>query len=169
MLQKPVFLKRITLFSLMLLVLPTLKFSDAATQEPGKILDLVLVDLDGKQTRLAAVTDGKASLLYFWATWCKPCRKIGPKVSTFAREFRNQIRVLGINVGGMDSKQALEKYRSRYQITYPLLLDYNDRAVKEYKIFTIPTFILLTGDGEILYRGNDLPQNPKELLSTTTP
>ena len=81
----------------------------------------------------------------------------------------DQIRVLGINVGGMDSKQVLEKYRSRYRITYPLLLDYNDRAVKEYKIFAIPTFILLTGNGEILYRGNNLPQHPRELLLPTTP
>jgi thiol-disulfide isomerase/thioredoxin len=167
--QKSVFLKGIRLFALILLVLAALELSDAATQQTGEILDLVLLDLDGKETRLAAVTDGRASLLYFWATWCKPCRKLRPKVSTFAREFRDQIRVLGINVGGMDSRQVLEKYRSRHRITYPLLLDYNDRAVKEYRIFTIPTFFLLTSNGEILYRGNNLPQHPKELLSSGKP
>ena len=63
-------------------------------------------------------------LVDFWASWCGPCRKIGPLVSEIASEFDGKVKVGKVNV---DEEQSL--------------------AVK-YNVMTIPTLIVFK-DGEI--------------------
>ncbi|MEJ2365902.1 MAG: TlpA disulfide reductase family protein, partial [Deltaproteobacteria bacterium] len=33
----------------------------------------------------------KPLLLYFWASWCKPCRLVSPQIATLAREYKDRI------------------------------------------------------------------------------
>ena len=45
---------------------------------------------------------GEIYVLEFWATWCKPCVAAMPHLSALAREYRDRVTVLGIDV--MESK-----------------------------------------------------------------
>ncbi|UCG12986.1 MAG: TlpA family protein disulfide reductase [Deltaproteobacteria bacterium] len=146
------------------LLLSVFCLSAVATPEGVKDTGLVLTNEKGENVRLAEVVDSKATLLYFWATWCKPCRKIEKSVSAFARKYKDQIQVLGINVGGVDSPEDVRQYRQRYRIAYPLLLDRNNETVEFYRIFAIPDFILLDRMGEIHYRGTTPPAKPEGVL-----
>ena len=132
--------------------------------EGGIPTDLTLLDLNGKKVRLTELTEDKPLLLYFWATWCKPCRLTTPKVSALAHKYKDRITVLGINVGGVDSVKDVRKYRKRYKVTYPLLLDSNNDTVAAYSVRAIPVVILLDETGRILFRDNDPPANLEQLL-----
>ena len=135
-----------------------------ARPEDGKVKDFTLLDMNGNKVRLSEFAEDKPLLLYFWASWCKPCRLITPQVSTFAEEHKDQITVLGINVGGVDSLKDVKKYSKRQKLTYPLFIDSDNNTVEAYSVHAIPTVILLDKNGKILFRGNELPKKLEELL-----
>ena len=135
-----------------------------ARPEDGKVKDFTLLDMNGNKVRLSEFAEDKPLLLYFWASWCKPCRLITPQVSTFAEEHKDRITVLGINVGGVDSLKDVKKYSKRHKLTYPLFIDSDNNTVEAYSVHAIPTVILLDKNGKILFRDNELPKKLEELL-----
>src|SRR5512136_2045156 len=64
-------------------------------------------------------------LVDFWATWCGPCRSIGPIVEELANEFTGRIKVTKLNV------------------------DENPATPSQYGVRGIPTLILFK-EGKIL-------------------
>jgi thioredoxin 1 len=64
-------------------------------------------------------------LVDFWATWCGPCRSIGPIVEELAKEFTGKVKVTKLNV------------------------DENPATPSQYGVRGIPTLILFKG-GKIL-------------------
>lgn len=135
-----------------------------APLEGGKAKDFSLLDMNGNKVRIFELAEDKPLLLYFWASWCKPCRLITPQVSTLAEEYKDRITVLGINVGGVDSLKDVKKYNKRYKVTYPLLIDSDNKTVETYSVHAIPTVILLDERGKILFRDNEPPEKLDEYL-----
>ena len=156
--------KKIFLFTLVWAMSIALFVLFAENMRGGSLLDLTLVDIDGEKVRLDTLAEDKPLLLYFWATWCKPCRKTQPKVAALAKEYKDRVKVVGINVGGVDSPKDIKKYISRHRITYTMLIDHNDEVVKAYSVAAIPVVILLDDTGKILFRDNEVPANLEKFL-----
>ena len=165
MILSKVFREKTSLFILVCTVFFVLSLFSAASPVGANPMNIVLPNDAGEKVRLGQMAAGKPLLLYFWATWCKPCRRTRPKVSDFAKKYKDQVTVLGINLGGLDSIVDVRKYRSRYKITYPLLFDRDNEAANAYSIFVIPAVILLDGAGDIRYRGTDPPANLEDFLA----
>ncbi len=52
------------------------------------------------------VAQDKPLVLDFWATWCGPCRKIGPLVEELASEYEGQAVIGKVNVEDEDELAA---------------------------------------------------------------
>lgn len=72
------------------------------------------------------LAQGKPMVLDFWATWCGPCRKVGPTIQELANEYEGQAIIGKVNI----EEDA-------------------DNLVAEFGIRNVPT-ILFIKDGEVV-------------------
>ena len=126
--------------------------------------NFTLMDMNGNKVRLFEFAQDKPLLLYFWASWCKPCLLVSPQVSTLAKKYQDRITVIGINVGGVDSPEVVKKYGQRHHIDYPLLIDSENETLEAFSVRAIPTIILMDKNGKVLFRDNEPPEKLEELL-----
>ena len=72
-------------------------------------------------------------LLDFWATWCGPCKMIGPLIDQLADEYSGRLKVCKVNV---DENGALAEQHGIVSI--PTLILYKDGALAGQKTGAAP-------------------------------
>lgn len=68
----------------------------------------------------------KPVLVYFWASWCGPCRLVSPSINWAAETYADRLKVVKMEV------------------------DPNPLSVKEYQVEGVPAFRLFKGNDVIL-------------------
>ncbi|MEG0472347.1 MAG: TlpA disulfide reductase family protein [Solibacillus sp.] len=93
------------------------------------------------------------TIVNFFATWCPPCKAEMPHLQAFQDNLPETVELVGVNLAARDDgEQALQNFLAQYNVTYPILVDENDRAGKEFGVLTIPTTVLLNAEGKELHR-----------------
>lgn len=78
----------------------------AAQRNPAP--DFVLKDADGRDMKLSDLK-GKVVLLNFWATWCGPCKQLGPVLEKLAADYHGAFVLARVDV---DAQKELAGYFS---------------------------------------------------------
>lgn len=72
------------------------------------------------------ISGSKPVVVDFWATWCGPCRVLGPTVEEVAEEYEGKAEVVKCNVD--DCEDIAMKYNIR---NIPTLLFFKDGEMKD--------------------------------------
>lgn len=75
----------------------------------------------------AELESGKPIVIDFWASWCGPCRMVGPIIEELATEYEGKVLVGKMNV------------------------DENNDVPVQYSVRNIPTILFIKG-GEVVER-----------------
>jgi peroxiredoxin len=113
-----------------------------------KAPDFVLTDLNGEKHRLSDY-EGQGVFLNFWGTWCKPCEKEMPYINNQYNKFKEQgVQVLAVNVG--ESEFAVEKFKEKYQLDFPIVIDESGDVQTAFGINPLPATFLIDKDGKVI-------------------
>ncbi|MEX2627522.1 MAG: thioredoxin domain-containing protein [Ilumatobacteraceae bacterium] len=96
----------------------------------------------------AAVLDGEATVLWFWAPWCTICRTEGPHVDAIAEAYGDAVRIVG--VPGRDAVGPMEQFvadTGTGALTH--VIDPDGRLWSEFGVFGQPAFAFIDADGEM--------------------
>ena len=117
--------------------------------------DFALPDLGGKTVKLSEVVrDKKLVMINFWATWCGPCRVEMPSFEQLYNEQKNNGFTI-LAVAEDTERTKVDHYLKEKPVSFPVLLDQDNALLKQLKIETLPTTVLLNSDGKIreVYEG----------------
>lgn len=128
--------------------------------------DIIGYTPDGKPMKLSDFR-GKIVLLDFWASWCKPCRAIGPKLEEAYEKYKDKgFVVLGVTMNTGKEKAAWLKAIEEDHITWPQMADgkgFQGAIAKTYQISILPASAIIDKDGTYISTGM-LGENLYQLL-----
>ncbi|MBQ8669414.1 thioredoxin [bacterium] len=67
-----------------------------------------VLELNDSTFETEVVNSSIPVLVDFWATWCGPCRKLGPVVDEIAESYEGKVKFVKINVE--ESLETAKKY-----------------------------------------------------------
>lgn len=105
----------------------------------------------------AGVTDlsqlrGKPLIVNFWAGLCPPCRAEMPDLQEFYESAKDQVTLLGIDIGqftGLGNRQDARELLDELGVTYPVGYTSDASVIKNYKILGMPTTVFIDAEGKI--------------------
>ncbi|WP_404458948.1 thiol-disulfide oxidoreductase ResA [Sutcliffiella horikoshii] len=134
-----------------------------------KAPNFVLTDLEGNQVMLSDY-EGQGVFLNFWGTWCKPCEREMPYMEKQYQEYKEQgVEILAVNI--QETDLAVEKFRDRHGMTFPIPMDRNDQVRQAYGVLPLPTTILLDQNGIVVkkHSGELTEARVKEFMEMIKP
>jgi len=125
--------------------------------------DFSLETIAGKITALKDLK-GKGVILFFFTTWCPYCRQKLPLLAKQYQKYQSDgFELLVTDVG--ESKAKVSSFAAKEHLPFDILLDVDMKASEAYGVLGVPTFILISKDGLVVYEGNEMPSNYQELLN----
>lgn len=119
-------------------------------------MDFTENDAQGNPVKLSSFR-GKYVLLDFWASWCMPCRAENPRVVEAYQKYHPKgFEILGVSLDRPGDKDKWLKAIQDDQLTWTNVSDlqfWNNAAVLQYGIHSIPQNFLIDPQGKIIARG----------------
>lgn len=111
----------------------------------------VVQDKDGNETTLADFSD-KPMVLLFFSTTEETSTESLEILKNYYEEYKNKINFVVVSVidGVTETKETVEEYITSSNIQIPVVYDTNYTAKEEYEISTVPTFVFVNKNQEVI-------------------
>ena len=107
---------------------------------------------------------GRVVMLEFWATWCKPCQEMFPKLTgLYEQESKNGLEILAITRhymaygGTLEAKNEelnlIRKTVGEHGVTFRVAVADDERLQSTYGANGLPTVVLIDRKGIVQYAG----------------
>jgi thiol-disulfide isomerase/thioredoxin len=120
--------------------------------------EIQLSDLNGKSVKPAS---GKPTLLIFFGTWCRDCRKELPVLAKLEAELKS--RNIQVILVSDEETDVLQDFSSSIPLSFQLCK--LKGSFKENSIYTLPTSYLFCSNGDVFKKQTGAIEWTKELLS----
>ena len=117
--------------------------------QPITVPEFTVSNLQGQAVRLKDF-QGQVILLNFLATWCTPCQWEMPEMDTLYQTFKDQGFVVLAVALDAEGARTVAPFVTAQKLTYPILLDTELKAARQYRIMGPPTTLLIGRAGELL-------------------
>tara|TARA_R110000782_G_scaffold53205_7_gene113425 strand:- start:3140 stop:4447 length:1308 start_codon:yes stop_codon:yes gene_type:complete len=119
---------------------------------------------DGGSVVNNGTQNGRVTVLYFWGTWCIPCRAVSPKVSEIAARFADgAVDVFAPAIRERDA-EGPRSYIADNDYKHRLVLG-ADALATSFKVRVYPTVIVIGPTGEIVYQAHPGPDRTADQMA----
>ena len=130
--------------------------------------DFTVMRLDGTNVD-SAEFKGHIAVLYFWASWCPPCREEFPKLEKLYQRYESNPNVVFLAVNANERGESPEgagRFIENGGYTIPVAFD-DQRAAARLRVGVYPSLILFDRSGHIrlVHAGYDASERYVEHLS----
>ena len=117
--------------------------------------DFSLVNMKGESVSIDEFR-GEKTLINFWATWCRPCRKEMPMLNgVFLSQDPSKFSVVGIAI---DKPEKVVQFVAELGIDFPIMVGqseaYDVMKGLGNEALTLPYTILIDEEGEVVWSKN---------------
>ena len=117
--------------------------------------DFTLEDINGDTVSINEFK-GKKTLINFWATWCRPCRKEMPMLnSVYLSQDPSEFSVVGIAI---DKQDKVIQFVAELGIDFPIMIGqseaYEIMKTLGNEALTLPYTILINEEGKLVWSKN---------------
>ena len=110
--------------------------------------DFTLTGLDGRQVSLSD-HKGKVVILNIWATWCPPCIAEAPSLDKFYKMMKDEdFELLAVSIDE-DGERAVKPFMEKQKLSFPVLLDPQNRVPRMYRSSKVPESFIIRKDGTL--------------------
>jgi cytochrome c biogenesis protein CcmG, thiol:disulfide interchange protein DsbE len=112
--------------------------------------DFSLPALDGRTISLRDYRDRKTLIVFFWASWCGPCRLEAPLLSAFYNRTHgsnDHFEIIGINID--EEREAADAFARKTKLPFPVLLDASKAVATAYGVDQIPVLYVIDTHGVV--------------------
>jgi cytochrome c biogenesis protein CcmG/thiol:disulfide interchange protein DsbE len=114
---------------------------------PAPIFTLPRLDQTGELS-LASLR-GKAVVVNFWASWCKPCEEEAPLLERAWQRYRERGLVV-VGVDAQDFGKDARRFARKNGMSYPLVRDGPGETLGEYGVTGFPETFFVNRDGKLV-------------------
>ncbi len=122
------------------------------------IPSLTMTNLKGNVYTLQK-PDNQLTLVYFWASWCKPCQQTLPAYMQLYRKYKNAsfeggasgftLYAISLDKRRKAWKHAAEQHRMPKRLTVSDLKGWESKAVEKFGIGAIPSSFVVDENGVV--------------------
>lgn len=123
----------------------------ASIGRPAPAFDLPRLDGSGSVRLADELAQGKAVVVYFFASWCVPCKQEYPSLVRVWERYRTSDVVL-VGILFQDAPEAGLEFHRRLGGTWPTVYDEGSRTALAFGVFGIPETYFIRPDGVLAGR-----------------